>query len=409
MPFNLKRLLQGSTPDRYDPNREAMFAQLLSQGMGPSNSAGSTIGNLARMFAGTRGMANQGRARQNEQEELQRQQESQQEAQRASLAQVMSGLGVNAEPGAAQTLAQNPALLGEMFSQNRVARDASTKAAADAEKATKDAALNEQKAQFITTGAARLGIELNPEEAQAFAANPSMLKEVIERAKPKTPGERKVIKGADGYNYYADTQDRVLKGVVRKEPGPQNVINVGAKAPPGFRYKSDDPNTLEPIPGGPATKITETQGRALEASSRVGKGLEILQAPAQSGEPLFKVLSGLQENVASKVPGGNYLLSPDYQRAQQSMNDIAAALLRMETGAAAPESERLEVVARYSPQPGDSDAVIAQKLQALKGRYETAQQALGPLRGQVGTAATPSNPADFSSMSNEDLLRALGQ
>ena len=99
MPFNLKRLLQGGTPDRYDPNREAMFAQLLSQGMGPSNSAGSTIGNLARMFAGQRGMASQGRARQNEQEEAQRQQEAQQEAQRASLAKVMSGLGVDADPG----------------------------------------------------------------------------------------------------------------------------------------------------------------------------------------------------------------------------------------------------------------------------------------------------------------------
>ena len=49
---------------------------------------------------------------------------------------------------------------------------------------------NEQQAKFITTAAARFGIELNPEESQAFAANPSMLKEVIAQARPTKPGER---------------------------------------------------------------------------------------------------------------------------------------------------------------------------------------------------------------------------
>ena len=104
---------------------------------------------------------------------------------------------------------------------------------------------------------------------------------------------------------------------------------------------------------------------------------------------------------------GNYLLSPDYQRAKQSMNDIAAALLRMETGAAAPESERVEVVARYSPQPGDGPEVIAQKLSALKGRYETAQEGPGASAEDRLPATPPAPATDYSALSNEDIMRQL--
>jgi hypothetical protein len=49
--------------------------------------------------------------------------------------------------------------------------------------------------------------------------------------------ERKIIKGADGYSYYQDTQDRVLPGVEKQQD-----MNFGWRM---------GPNGLEPVPGGP--------------------------------------------------------------------------------------------------------------------------------------------------------------
>lgn len=39
--------------------------------------------------------------------------------------------------------------------------------------------------------------------------------------------ERKILKGADGYNYYQDTGERVLPGVVAEENGPMVTVNTG--------------------------------------------------------------------------------------------------------------------------------------------------------------------------------------
>lgn len=43
----------------------------------------------------------------------------------------------------------------------------------------------------------------------------------------KTAKDRKIVKGADGYNYYADTGERVLPGVVKAEKDPLVNVTVG--------------------------------------------------------------------------------------------------------------------------------------------------------------------------------------
>ena len=92
--------------------------------------------------------------------------------------------------------------------------------------------------------------------------------------------------------------------------------------------------------------------------------------------------------------------------ASQSMRDIAASLLRLETGAAAKAEEQEDIILRYSPRPGDKPEVIGQKMNGLTTRYENAKHLAGPTFAEF----RPEEPAstDVSGMSNEDLLKALG-
>ena len=59
----LSKLFNPGPAASYDPNREALFAQLLSSGAAPTNDVGSAIGNLAQFFVGSRGLKKQGQAR----------------------------------------------------------------------------------------------------------------------------------------------------------------------------------------------------------------------------------------------------------------------------------------------------------------------------------------------------------
>lgn len=66
-------------------------------------------------------------------------------------------------------------------------------------------------------------------------------------------------------------------------------------------------------------------------------------------------------NLLSKLPGGNFVLTPEYQTYQQQAMDWARAKLRRESGAAIGDDEARKEVITYFPQPGDKPQVIAQK------------------------------------------------
>ena len=89
----------------------------------------------------------------------------------------------------------------------------------------------------------------------------------------------------------------------------------------------------------------------VEAAERISVGTKILDEKVDGGITVFETLARPHEWIISKFGSvGNYFLSTEYQKANQAMNDIAASILRMETGAAAPEPERIELVDRYSRQ-----------------------------------------------------------
>ena len=104
----LSKLFNPGPAKSYDPNREALFAQMLASGSAPTNDIGGAIGNLAKFFVGQRGLKKQGQAYE-EKKTLESEQ----------LSQALAGLGLDIDPEATGTLMQNPVLLGESLRRSR--------------------------------------------------------------------------------------------------------------------------------------------------------------------------------------------------------------------------------------------------------------------------------------------------
>lgn len=142
--------------------------------------------------------------------------------------------------------------------------------------------------------------------------------------------------------------------------------NAAGRIPAGYRMAADG-QSLEFIPGGPADPtskagggkpLTEGQSKALLFGTRMQEANSILEELAQNG-------------VTTSVPGSragyglgaaiNALQPADRQRLDQAKRDFLNAVLRRESGAVIADTEFNNGDKQYFPQPGDSEAVIAQK------------------------------------------------
>ena len=388
----LSKLFNPGPSKSYDPNREALFAELLSSGVAPTNDMGTAIGNLAKMFVGQRGLSKQGQARDIQMDQQAEMEAAEQARKDQALAEQLAEWGVN--PNLPDSKVRDEAM--------RRSRP---------QEPTPEAAPDASKAVILTnpnTGETRPVFNRNDMQA---AWSEGFRQPVKEPEAPRSFDKAREYRNRDGDVQWVTNEAQrteALGGgfVPYTAPKPAAAAKP-PKPPPGYRWTEDGSGNLEPIPGGPGAKVAESQQRATEAAVRVGEGLDVLQAPTENGERRFEVLAGLAENVIGSVPGGNYKLSADYQMASQSMRDIAASLLRLETGAAAKAEEQEDIILRYSPRPGDKPEVIEQKMNGLMTRFENAKHLAGPTFGLMSDNPSASS-GDTSAMSNEDLLKELG-
>lgn len=107
--------------------------------------------------------------------------------------------------------------------------------------------------------------------------------------------------------------------------------------------------------------------RAEEANAVLSKGPE---APSLRGK-------------LSRIPLVGQFLTSEYQQSQNhAAEELATAILRLESGAAITESEVRSYARQFNPQPGDSPTVLAQKTKAR----ETAVDALRKAQGRAAPA-----------------------
>lgn len=135
----------------------------------------------------------------------------------------------------------------------------------------------------------------------------------------------------------------------------------GGRPPSGYTWNQDQ-TALIPLPGGPAdpnTKpLTDDQAKAVGFANR-------LQSANASMEKFGPALTDLKQKLKGGVPiAGNYMVSPEYQQADQAVRDFINAQLRRESGAVISDSEFDNARKQYIPQPGDGPDVLAQKKEA---------------------------------------------
>ncbi len=100
--------------------------------------------------------------------------------------------------------------------------------------------------------------------------------------------------------------------------------------------------------------------------------------------------TSLAGKIASGLPLGNYVQSPEYQRYKQAASNFITALLRQESGAAISKSEFERYDKEYMPQPGDGPEVLAQKAEARRVAIEGMKKGAGP-GYRAPTGAAPAN------------------
>ncbi len=120
-----------------------------------------------------------------------------------------------------------------------------------------------------------------------------------------------------------------------------------------------------------AGKKTEVQAKSEIFANKMESSNKSLDSLASQG-------TSLAGKIASGLPMGNYIQSPEYQKYKQAASNFITALLRQESGAAISKSEFDRYDKEYMPQPGDGPDVLAQKTDARRIAIEGMKKGAGP-------------------------------
>lgn len=148
--------------------------------------------------------------------------------------------------------------------------------------------------------------------------------------------------------------------------------------PSGFAVETGPDGQVRVVQGagaqGAAGKpFTEAQSKDNVFATRAEGALTVL-------DPIAKALTSRAERAAEAVPFGlaRGAQSDDFQVAQNAGGEFLQAILRKDTGAAITAQEQELYGKTYLPQPGDSDAVLAQKGQARRRALEALKSGMSP-------------------------------
>jgi hypothetical protein len=142
---------------------------------------------------------------------------------------------------------------------------------------------------------------------------------------------------------------------------------------------------LAPIPGGPAdpaylgqkteatagAKMNDEQSKAAGYADRIREALPVIDKFSSAG-------TDITQKALSSIPGGNFLVSPEYQQLDQAKRNFVNAILRRESGAVISDSEFANADKQYFPQPGDSQEVLSQKKRNREDAITSLTRSAGP-------------------------------
>jgi len=268
---------------------------------------------------------------------------------------------------------------------------------------------------------------LSPQQAELLKlagpqAGMGLMAQMMQPAKPN------YMKGADGFLYDMNTGQRALPGVEAAGPKPttlaQNMetagydlstpegqqamrdaimkpdtqITLGAKAetPVGKITQDVERGVITPEEGdrlkAKARAYPETQTKAAGFANRMQKADQAMLGLVGAGlDP-----ANIKEQGLAALPGGNFMLSPEFQQYRQAQADWVRAKLRKESGAVIGADEMADEIKTYFPQPGDSPEVQNAKRQARKTATENlVKESQGAYDELFAPKAPPVSASDY--------------
>jgi hypothetical protein len=130
-------------------------------------------------------------------------------------------------------------------------------------------------------------------------------------------------------------------------------------------------------PGAPAATLSEPQQRAIVFAERAKPDLDLLDKELNYGKALTKYPSG----IGSGIPYlGNVLVSDEYRRARNAIDNWASGLLNFVSGSAVSPSEAARNIPAFVPMVGDTDQDIRDK----SDRRRQLMEVVGKVSGTAG-------------------------
>lgn len=252
------------------------------------------------------------------------------------------------------------------------------------------------KTEYKDTGKQLVPVDVNPLTNQG---------QVPTIGKVTTPGEDLSAvtqrRGQDitvrGQNLTDSRERQLAQGqVTYQQDQDGNFVALPTRAAPGQLIKGSmvaAPGAgLQPMQG--KGNMTEDQGKAtgwlIQANNAWGNMQRVMGANPSAANP------GVGDAI-NKIPLvggiGNYVKGGDRQQFSQAASSLSEALLRAATGAGINNQEAEQKIREITPQFGDSDAVIAQKMKSIPLYLQSLQMRAGPGARKVPNGA-PQAAAD---------------
>ncbi len=232
------------------------------------------------------------------------------------------------------------------------------------------------------------GTGANIEQFRDFNARPLMInqaKTIAQLLEESTPKPQAINMG--GQTVIADMNTRTNPGIVGQKfqdtmtPG-QAASNSIARQ--NLALEQEKFNNLKAT-GGAGGKVTEDQAKNRQLYQRTTQQLPIaLQA--------FDSMGKLGNQVGN-LTGASWLTSPEFQRGDAALKDIAASYLYSVSGATANPGEVANLMQTLRPRIGESEGAIADK----KARIQQMVESIN-MRANPATAGQPAQTGNGASV-----------
>lgn len=216
--------------------------------------------------------------------------------------------------------------------------------------------------------------------------------------KTTTPGEDLSASTTIRGQNMTDRRERALaaQGVTYQQDADGGFVALPSKMAPGQVVKATP--VLAPGQGFQQlqgkSNMTEDQGKASGWLAQANNAYQnALNAVKKNPGALTPGVGDAVGNVPLLGSAGRLLQSPERQQFNQSMSSLSEAMLRAATGAGINQFEADQKIAELTPQFGDSEAVIKQKMAAIPVYLKSLEMRAGPGAKKMGATAASAQPA----------------